>query len=128
MSPTRRMQAVGERKYGTFVLSLNEARHRKEPCCPRDSWELTWMERFDFVNRANAEYIDRLYEQYQRDPRSVDLTWQAYFAGFEYATGKNAGANGQQVAAQRGAATHSASPSTTQTASPATTGRFDRAD
>jgi 2-oxoglutarate dehydrogenase E1 component len=50
------------------------------------------MERFDFVNRANAEYIDRLYEQYQRDPRSVDLTWQAYFAGFEYANGK--GGNG----------------------------------
>src|SRR3954468_8310289 len=47
------------------------------------------MERFDFVNRANAEYIDRLYEQYQRDPRSIDVTWQAYFAGFEYAEGKN---------------------------------------
>ena len=29
-------------------------------------------ERLDFVNRANAEYIDQLYEQYQRDPRSVD--------------------------------------------------------
>src|SRR3954454_20474333 len=47
------------------------------------------MERFDFVNRANAEYIDRLYEQYQRDPRSIDPTWQAYFAGFEYASGRN---------------------------------------
>jgi 2-oxoglutarate dehydrogenase E1 component len=46
------------------------------------------MERFDFVNRANAEYIDRLYEQYLRDPRSLDTTWQAYFSGFEYAAGK----------------------------------------
>jgi len=27
---------------------------------------------FDFVNRANAEYIDQLYQQFQRDPRSVD--------------------------------------------------------
>ena len=45
------------------------------------------MERFDFVNRANADYIDRLYEQYRRDPRSLDPTWQAYFSGFEYATG-----------------------------------------
>ena len=53
------------------------------------SWELTWMERFDFVNRANADYIDRLYAEYQRDPRSLDLTWQAYFAGFEYASGRN---------------------------------------
>src|ERR687893_122505 len=47
------------------------------------------MERFDFVNRANADYIDRLYDQYQRDPRSLDLTWQAYFSGFEYASGRN---------------------------------------
>ena len=29
-------------------------------------------ERLDFVNRANADYIERLYEQYQRDPRSLD--------------------------------------------------------
>ena len=42
-------------------------------------------ERFDFVNRANADYIDRLYEQYKRDPRSLDEPWRAYFAGFEFA-------------------------------------------
>jgi 2-oxoglutarate dehydrogenase E1 component len=41
------------------------------------------MEHFDFVNRANAEYIDRLYQQYQSDPRSVESHWQAFFAGFE---------------------------------------------
>jgi 2-oxoglutarate dehydrogenase E1 component len=40
-------------------------------------------EPFDFVNRANAEYIDRMYEQYQRDPRGVDAHWQAFFAGFQ---------------------------------------------
>src|SRR5690349_7686749 len=68
------------------------------------------MERFDFVNRANAEYIDRLYEQYQRDPRSVDLTWQAYFAGFEYANGK--GGNGAVKTHAAGSAGVSAAPST----------------
>src|SRR5688500_12571322 len=47
------------------------------------------MERFDFVNRANAEYIDRLYDQYLRDPQSLDETWQAYFSGFEFAGGRN---------------------------------------
>ena len=41
------------------------------------------MDTFDFVNRANAEYIDRLYQQYQKDPRSVDDHWKAFFAGFE---------------------------------------------
>jgi 2-oxoglutarate dehydrogenase E1 component len=50
------------------------------------------MQRFDFLNRSNAEYVDRLYEQYQRDPRSLDDTWQAYFAGFDDAGGKYAAA------------------------------------
>ena len=45
------------------------------------------MQRFDFLNRANAEYVDRLYEQYRREPRSLDETWQAYFAGFDDAGG-----------------------------------------
>ncbi|HEX4796361.1 MAG TPA: 2-oxoglutarate dehydrogenase E1 component [Humisphaera sp.] len=44
------------------------------------------MQRFDFLNRANADYVDRLYQQYLRDPLSLDDTWQAYFAGFEDAT------------------------------------------
>jgi len=38
---------------------------------------------FDFVNRANAEYIDQLYSNYQRDPRSVEEHWRAFFAGFD---------------------------------------------
>jgi len=38
---------------------------------------------FDFVNRANADYIDQMQQRYQRDPRSVPEAWQAFFAGFE---------------------------------------------
>ena len=41
------------------------------------------MEPFDFVNRANADYIDRLHEQNLRDPRSVPEHWRAFFAGFD---------------------------------------------
>ncbi len=41
------------------------------------------MEPFDFVNRANADYIDQQFERYRKDPRSVDDTWQAFFSGFE---------------------------------------------
>jgi 2-oxoglutarate dehydrogenase E1 component len=41
------------------------------------------MDAFDFVNRANADYIDRLYQQYQKEPRSVEDHWKAFFAGFE---------------------------------------------
>jgi 2-oxoglutarate dehydrogenase E1 component len=48
------------------------------------------MERFNLLSRANADYIDRLYAQYRQDPGSVDETWQAFFAGFEAAGGRNA--------------------------------------
>lgn len=46
------------------------------------------MQRFDFFHRANADYIEQLYQQYQQDPASVDEVWQAYFAGFDAAGGK----------------------------------------
>ena len=50
---------------------------------------------FDFINRANAEYIDLLYQRYQTDPRSVDAYWRAFFAGFE-------AGGGRQIVSQTG--------------------------
>jgi 2-oxoglutarate dehydrogenase E1 component len=44
---------------------------------------------FDIVSRPNAEYIDQLYAQYQRDPRSVEPQWQAFFAGFDAGAARN---------------------------------------
>jgi 2-oxoglutarate dehydrogenase E1 component len=41
------------------------------------------VENLDFVLRANAEYVARLYEQYRQDPQSVDPSWALFFAGFE---------------------------------------------
>ncbi len=46
-------------------------------------------EPFDIVNRGNAEYIDQLYAQYQRDPRSVEPQWQAFFSGFDAGAARN---------------------------------------
>jgi 2-oxoglutarate dehydrogenase E1 component len=46
------------------------------------------MKPFDFINRENAEYIDRLHEQYLADPQSVETKWQAFFAGFEAGGGR----------------------------------------
>ncbi len=48
------------------------------------------MDDFDFVNRSNADYIDRLYQQYKTDPRLVEPKWRAFFAGFELAQGRAA--------------------------------------
>jgi 2-oxoglutarate dehydrogenase E1 component len=47
------------------------------------------MDYSDFINRSNADYIERLYQQYQTDPRSVEAHWQAFFAGFEAGGGKS---------------------------------------
>ena len=46
------------------------------------------MNSFDFSKQGNADYIEQLYETYQRDPESLDVTWRAYFAGFEFAGGR----------------------------------------
>jgi 2-oxoglutarate dehydrogenase E1 component len=37
----------------------------------------------DFANVANAEYIEKLFEEYRRNPDSLDPTWRAFFAGVE---------------------------------------------
>jgi 2-oxoglutarate dehydrogenase E1 component len=47
------------------------------------------MQPLDFVNRANADFIDRLFEQYRKDPRSVSDAWQAFFAGFDAGLGRS---------------------------------------
>jgi 2-oxoglutarate dehydrogenase E1 component len=44
------------------------------------------MPEFDLIQRANAEYIERQYQRYQADPRSLDPQWQAFFAGFDAGT------------------------------------------
>jgi 2-oxoglutarate dehydrogenase E1 component len=39
----------------------------------------------DELTRANPAYVISLYEDYRRDPRSVDERWALIFAGFDYA-------------------------------------------
>ncbi|MCC6423160.1 MAG: 2-oxoglutarate dehydrogenase E1 component [Phycisphaerales bacterium] len=47
------------------------------------------MKPSDLINRGNAEYVDRLYEQYRKDPRALDEGWQTFFAGFEMGSGRS---------------------------------------
>src|SRR5688500_14719660 len=46
---------------------------------------------FDFINRANAEYIDLQYYKYQTDPRPVDAHWPARLARSEAGGGRQIG-------------------------------------
>jgi 2-oxoglutarate dehydrogenase E1 component len=41
------------------------------------------MQALDFFHRANADYLEQLYAEYQRDPMALDHYWQAFFGGFE---------------------------------------------
>jgi hypothetical protein len=34
----------------------------------------------NFLSGNNASYIEKMHEQWKRDPKSVDASWQAYFA------------------------------------------------
>ena len=43
------------------------------------------MSNLDFINRANADYLEDLYRKYLRDPAAVDERWALFFAGFEAA-------------------------------------------
>jgi len=48
------------------------------------------MEPFDVIHRANAEYLERLYQQYLTNPRTLDAQWLAFFKGFEFGYGGHA--------------------------------------
>ncbi len=43
------------------------------------------MDNYSFVNHPDPAVIESLYQQYLSDPKSVDSSWQAFFAGFDLA-------------------------------------------
>jgi len=48
------------------------------------------MDRLNYINSANAAFIDSLYEAYKQDPSSVDFGWQKFFEGFDFGRGSEA--------------------------------------
>jgi 2-oxoglutarate dehydrogenase E1 component len=40
------------------------------------------------MSRDNADYLEQLYQQYGKDPRSLDAQWIAFFAGFDLGYGQ----------------------------------------
>jgi len=43
------------------------------------------MDKFSYTGNGDPVAIEGLYEQYLRDPKSVDETWQQFFEGIEFA-------------------------------------------
>lgn len=43
------------------------------------------MDKFSYMGNMDIAVIDQMYKQYQKDPGSVESTWQRFFEGFEFA-------------------------------------------
>ncbi|RMH89048.1 MAG: 2-oxoglutarate dehydrogenase E1 component, partial [Calditrichaeota bacterium] len=41
------------------------------------------MEKLSYLSNAHPDYIESLYQEYLRDPESVDISWRRFFEGFE---------------------------------------------
>jgi len=54
------------------------------------------MDKFPYLSNAGSEYIEQMYQQYLKQPDSVDLSWQKFFEGFEFAR-KNYARSGDEL-------------------------------
>lgn len=43
------------------------------------------MEKYSYVNRSNLEYIELQYQQFLKNPESVEPQWKVFFEGVEFA-------------------------------------------
>jgi 2-oxoglutarate dehydrogenase E1 component len=48
------------------------------------------MDNLSYLNGANAEYIESLYQTYKQDRNSVEFGWQKFFEGFDFGRGSDA--------------------------------------
>ncbi|WP_215225951.1 2-oxoglutarate dehydrogenase E1 component [Echinicola shivajiensis] len=46
------------------------------------------MDKFSYISNAHVAYIDELYEDYKKDPESIDPSWKTFFDGFDFAITK----------------------------------------
>jgi len=42
------------------------------------------MDRFSFFNAANSTFFDELYQEYLKNPDSVDSSWRSFFQGYDF--------------------------------------------
>src|SRR5690554_3374775 len=44
------------------------------------------MDKYSYISNAHVAYLDELYQDYKRDPESVEPSWKSFFDGFDFAT------------------------------------------
>lgn len=42
------------------------------------------MDNYSYISNADVGYLDQLFQNYKKDPSSVDATWQKFFEGYEF--------------------------------------------
>ncbi len=42
------------------------------------------MDKYSYISNADSSYVDQLYENYKKEPGSVDVTWQKFFEGYDF--------------------------------------------
>lgn len=42
------------------------------------------MDNYSYISNADVGYLDQLYQNYKKDPQSVDETWQKFFEGYDF--------------------------------------------
>ena len=47
------------------------------------------MTDFSFIANAHPNYIESLYDQYQKEPEELESSWRAFFKGFEFSQSGN---------------------------------------
>ena len=64
------------------------------------------MDTYSYLSNVDSAWLDDLYQQYQKDPASVETGWARFFEGFEFAKAVNedgtTGASVTQASAKAG--------------------------
>lgn len=54
---------------------------------------------YSYISNADVGYLDQLYQNYKKDPTSVDVTWQKFFEGYDFSSQRyGEGGNGHSGA------------------------------
>ncbi len=56
------------------------------------------MKDFQYITNAHPSYIENLYNDFVKNPESVDADMKKFFEGFDFAVGNNLVANGKPIA------------------------------
>lgn len=55
------------------------------------------MDKYSYISNADVGYVDQLYQNYKKDPASVDSTWQKFFEGFDFSVQHYGAGNGHST-------------------------------